>query len=212
MSRFLRSLLQAPLVAGALLAALGAVTGAATAQEIGLADQWHAPTTEPPDLRRILVIGVSHDAALRRHFEDRFVSLLRGRVSDGIPSYTIVPDLAAAPDPQTVVDALFAKQVDGVITVFLEPLAERAPKGWAAGWRERVVQETTVRAYVGEALKASTKGVKWFGVDFALWSVKTGQRLWAGRTDGQRLGPLRDQASDLVQAIINDLTYDKLLR
>jgi hypothetical protein len=191
---------------------LAAATGSAGAADIGLADQWRASSARPAELRRILVIGISRDAALRRQFEDRFVSLLRGRRSDGVPSYTLVPDLAAAADTAAVLDALFAREVDGVITVFLDPLDDRSHEAWAAGWRERVARETTVRAYVGEGLGAVTSDVTWIGVEFGLWSVQTGRLVWAGRTDGERMSRLRKQASDLVQAVINGLVYDKLLR
>jgi hypothetical protein len=212
-------MVRARAVAAAALAAIAGVaimpmaaTGVAYAAEVALVEQWRAPAAAPANLEKILVVGISRNGEVRRRFEDHFVSLLRGRRSDGIPSYSLVPDLTHVPDPEAVLQTLFSRQVDGVITVFLDPLDDRSLDAWAAGWRARVETPVTVRDYVAEGLKAVGKDVTWFGAEFSLWSVESRQRLWAGRTDAERIGRLRKNAGDVVQTVINDLVYQKLLR
>ncbi len=77
----------APLVlAGAVLAG---ATGCATTR---IVREWRDPDYVAPGFARIVVIGVSHEAAIRRTFEDAFVTRLRAAGVGAEPSYRYIPE------------------------------------------------------------------------------------------------------------------------
>lgn len=126
------------------------------AAEIALLDEWRAPEIGGTQFKRLLAAGITTDAPTRRKFEDRFVSLLRGReVALGTP---------------------------GRVRAYVEASVGRPP------------------------VKASR-----YGVEVTLWSVATGERVWAVRTGENKIGNLRKEAGSLVEDVINDLIHARLL-
>lgn len=73
-----------PLLALALLLA-------ACASPVQIVQQWQEPEYVAPRFKRILVMGVTRDAAVRRIFEDEFVAQLKARGIDAVPSYSVLP-------------------------------------------------------------------------------------------------------------------------
>src|SRR5262245_39473609 len=55
-------------------------------------DQWQSPDFKGGPFKRMLVVGVSTQAAVRRIFEDEFVRQLRARGTDAVASYTLIPE------------------------------------------------------------------------------------------------------------------------
>ncbi len=74
-----------PLAAAAL--ALAAACASTTVVE-----QWQSPDHAAGPFKRILVVGVTQQAATRRIFEDEFVRQLRGRGTDAVASHAYVPE------------------------------------------------------------------------------------------------------------------------
>jgi hypothetical protein len=70
----------------ALLIAL-LLTGCAASR---LTTQWKNPDTGPAPVRKVLVVGVSDYASIRRVFEDEFVAQLRGAGLTAEPSYRFI--------------------------------------------------------------------------------------------------------------------------
>ena len=175
-----------------------------------LADTYNPGTTHP-EFRKVLVVGITRNAPARRRFEDLFVSILRGRESQGRTSYSIVPDLDNIPDPNKVVEALFADQVDGVITVRLVSLDDRNEAQWGTAWRAEVEQPERIRPYVAASLQQLAPDADQHGVEFALWDVQSGARLWAGRSGPVKIKKLRKSATYLVQDVMNELRHQMLL-
>jgi len=77
----LARLLAAP--AFALLAACASTT---------IVDQWQRPGFSGGPFKRILVVGVTKEATVRRIFEDEFVRQLHARGTDAVASYTLIPE------------------------------------------------------------------------------------------------------------------------
>ncbi len=203
-----RAILRSAALAVLALCTAGAPT--ALAQAPGLADRWKDAQAIRPALRKVLVVGITPDAHARRAFEDRFVSLLRGRDVEAITSYSIVPDLGAAQDPATVRDALLAQRVEGLITVRLTPLGDPKEEAWAAGWREAMTGPERAREYVETGLRAFDAKSSKFGVEVAFWSMDDGRRIWAGRFKGQSIKFLRGHASEMAQSVIDEMVFQGL--
>jgi len=201
------------LVAAALacvLALPGLAPSSVRADTPVLADTYNPGTTHP-EFRKVLVVGITRNAPARRRFEDLFVSILRGRESQGKTSYSIVPDLDNIPDPNKVVETLFADQVDSVITVRLVSLDDRSEAQWGAAWRAEVGQSVRIRPYIVASLQQLAPDADQHGVEFALWDVQSGVRLWAGRSGPVKVKKLRKSATDLVQDVMNELRHQMLL-
>jgi hypothetical protein len=195
-----------------LLAALFApIAGAARADDPAIVETWKTPVAERPVFTKLLIVGITRDAPARRAFEDRFVSLLRGRSVEGSTSYPLVPDLDRPGETKPILDKLFAQHVDGVVTVNLVPLDGGAGPVWAKSWRPDLEKPTLVRAYVEESLKRPRQEVAWFGAEVTLWELATGNRVWAARTYASKLKALRKNASSLVQDVMTELVAENLL-
>jgi hypothetical protein len=197
----------------AILAIMTALAPAVMGEEPGLADIWMDPGAARIGLHKILIVGIAKDPKARRRFEDRFVSALRGLHSEGVTSYSIVPDLQAPGDPAEVLKTLFAERVDGVITVRIKPMDKKAEEAWAAGWRAAQEQPQRARDYVDAALRDINPEADDFSAEVTLWSmgsVGSGRRIWAGRFPRQSIDFLRKHAPDMVQLVINEMQYKDL--
>ena len=184
---------------------------AAPASDLGLADHWKNPDADRIGFNKVVVVGITRDAVARRAFEDRFVSLLRGRSMQGITSYTLVPDLANVPDPEKVLETILADQVDGVFTVRFAPIDDKAAEeAWPEAWRADVGTPARVRDYVRATMQKPYADAKRYGAEIAVWEVESGRRLWAGRLFPLKRKELHKHASLLTQDVMNQLVFEKV--
>jgi hypothetical protein len=72
------------------LAAATALTLAACAST-ELVNQWNNPAYTSPSFKKVMVIGVTKQAGIRRTFEDEFVAQLKAAGVNAIPSYLYIP-------------------------------------------------------------------------------------------------------------------------
>jgi len=176
-----------------------------------LADQWTSGRVLPQKIRNVLIVGITPDAQARRAFEDRFVTLLRARGGEAITSYSIVPDLTAERDPAAVLGALFARRVEGIITVRLRPFDKKTPEPErAAAWKTAMATPEPVRDYIAAALRDFDTKTKEFGAEVAFWSMDDERRVWAGRFPGESLKGLRSRASEMVQVLLDEMRFEGL--
>jgi hypothetical protein len=203
---------------GLLLVACAAVAPDAVAppvraDEPGLADRWMDAAAARIGLHKVLIVGIAKDPRARRRFEDRFVTVLRTHNTEGVTSYSIVPDLQAPGDPQANMKTLFAQHVDGVITVRLKPVDAKSEEAWAAGWRAAQQEPQRARAYVETALREINPEADDFAAEVTLWamgSVEPGRRIWAGRFPRQSIKYLRKHVDEMVQLIVDEMQYKDL--
>jgi hypothetical protein len=200
-----RVLLFALALCAAGLPAAGLPAGGADLPAI--ADRWRSDTPIPPDVRKVLIVGITADNAARRRFEDRVVTLLRARTVEAITSYSIVPDLRAERDTAAVIGALFERRVEGVITVRLRPLDETPEEQRAAAWRDAMAKPERAREYVDAALRDLDTEAKEIGAEVAYWSMEDGHRVWAGRFHGAKIKTLRKEASAMAQTAIDEMRF-----
>lgn len=190
---------------------LAVLAASAFASDIGLADRWKNQDADRVGFAKVVVVGITHDAAARRQFEDRFVSLLRGRSMQGITSYTLVPDLANVPDPQKVVETILADGVDGVFTVRFAPIDDKAAEeAWPEAWRAEIGAPGRVRDYVDASIRRPFVDAKRYGAEIIVWEVASGRRLWAGRFQPLKRKELQKNASAMTQDVMNQLVYEKV--
>ena len=184
---------------------------AALADAPVLADRWSGPGSARPPFHKLLVVAITRNAPARRRYEDLFVSQIRGREVQGITSYPIVADLEKPGDRNKVLETLLAGGVDGVITARLVSLEDRDEKEWAEAWRKEVEAVVPIRDYVQQSLASLPPEGSLYGVEFALWGVDSGQRLWAARSHPVKIKKIRKDANLLVQDVMTQLVFENRL-
>jgi hypothetical protein len=109
------STLRIPYVAAVLLSAL---CGCATTE---LTNTWKDPQYHGGPVKKIMVVGISNQASVRRTFEDTFAETLKANGVEAVPSYTVVPE-----DGQMAEDKLRAAvQQSGAGAVLITRLVEK---------------------------------------------------------------------------------------
>jgi hypothetical protein len=207
------TLLAACAVLASAVVALAVVAPPVFADEGGLADRWMDPAAARIGLHKVLIVGITKDPKARRKFEDRFVTDLRTHHTEGVTSYSIVPDLQAPGDPEEILKTLFALRVDGVITVRLKPVDGKSEEAWAAGWRAAQQEPQRARAYVETSLRETNPEADDFAAEVTLWamgSVEPGRRIWAGRFPRQSINYLRKHVNEMVQLVVDEMQYKDL--
>src|SRR5262245_5882168 len=102
---------------------------------------------------KVLILGITQDAVVRREFEDRFVSILKGRGVAGLPSWKISEGLGAEADKEQILIALTGSGVDAVLTVRPVPLGKEEPEeAWASAWKTAWSQPMTIRQLIDQTL------------------------------------------------------------
>jgi hypothetical protein len=101
---------------GALIGGAALLVGGCASTSI--ATQWKEPTFAGPPLRRLLVLGISRQAATRRGFEDTVVASLAEQGVAGVPSYTVIAQDGPV-EREVVVKAVRDTSVDGVLVARL---------------------------------------------------------------------------------------------
>ena len=177
-----------------------------------IADQKLDESYGAGEFRKLIVVGITDDLQARKNFENKFVSHLRGRGIGGVTSYSLVPDLTAEDDGESIVREIQAQGIDGAITVrvvpLLKPLTE---EGWIAAWAEAAEADGDLRELIDESLPVNKDRAKRYGVEAALWETKNWERVWAGRTDPASRKTLRKRSGDFVQSVMDVLTHRTLL-
>lgn len=64
----------------------------ACAASTKIVNQWTSPDYTSPRFKKIMVIGVSKQASIRRTFEDEFVTQLKAAGVEAVPSYLYIPE------------------------------------------------------------------------------------------------------------------------
>jgi hypothetical protein len=195
-----------PLVASALL-----VLPALTAKQHRLVDKWTNPELERRPFAKIVVVAITDDAEIRKHFENKFVSHLRGRRVEASVSYRVAPDLTAPPSRGQVLEFIAEEGVDAAISVRVVPLKDRSEAEWGAAWRDALDGGGTLRQLVEASLPVPETKARSYGVEAALWDTDRRQRVWSGRTNPYTRKQLRKGGGTFVQFVIDALKMEGLL-
>jgi hypothetical protein len=184
----------------------------AAASPIRLVDRWTDPGFEKKKFDKLAVIGIAADEEIRKRFEDKCVSHLRGRGIGGVTSYSLVPDLSSPGNANEIMDRVMDQGIDGAITFRLVDLGGADEDEWAAAWRDAADDEQTLRTYVTNALPVVMGDKKTrYGVEVTLWQTPSRYRVWTGRTGTHTRKQLSKQAGAFVQLVMDKLKDDRLL-
>lgn len=173
-------------------------------------DRWSNPDYERREFTRFVVVGISADNAVRKNFENKFVSFLRGKDAEGVPSYTLAPNLAHPPSRDYLLGQIEEMKIEAALSVRVVPLAGKTGESdWAAAWSEQVAGDQGLRELVQATLPlAGTKASK-FGVEVTLWDARDSTRVWGIRTGSYSRKQLQKNTGEFVLMVMRALKWDE---
>jgi hypothetical protein len=199
------------------LLSLAALALAACASQPRIVQQWSDPAFEAHGFRRVLVLGVTKDATLRRVFEDEFSASLRARGIEAIQAYTLVPEDGQADRPR-IEQAVRATRADAVIltrVLRVERRTELVPMapmpahpgfwgGYGAAWGGPL--------WPGYAQPPMVIQFDEVYVESQLWDVKTDRMVWSAVTEVFAPTNPREDSVSYSRVILDALAARGLIR
>lgn len=194
--------------------AVAAVMLATACAQTSVKNSWKSPEDTGPALRRIMVVGITSRADVRRTFEDAFVAELKAAGIEAVPSYASEPELGPE-SKEKLRTAVKASAVDGVLVTRLVRREQQtqvvqstpAPVGFAGMglyggyprmWGGYYDPGTVVTAEVVTA-------------EVNVFRVATEKLAWAGSTETFAPSDIVKSTKDFAQVVIAALSKDKLL-
>lgn len=205
---------QTPRGAATLLLATLLLVGAGCASTT-LTSVWRDASYSGGPLRRVLVMGISEEAGVRRIFEDEFSARLRSVGVEAVPSYTLIP--RDGPAERTVLDAAIEKAgVQGVLITRLLRIERRT--NYAPGYVWAVPAVGYYRNFHGYYSSAWVRYAPPQAYDYDivaletnLWSPRQGELIWSGITESFAPSDVRQATREFADVIIKALREQKLI-
>ena len=198
-----RNFAQAVLISMVLLVAACASTN--------LSNSWTTPDFKGPPLKKLMVVGVSNQPALRRTFEDEFVKELKAAGVDAVASYNFIPEDGQVEEAR-VTQAVKEAGVNGVlITRFIRvdvntQVTQGYPPmvgmGWYGGY---------AGAYGGFYDPPMVTQTDTLVLETSLYGVDESHLLWSGTTQTFAPTNLKQEMPGFAKVVIGALQKQKLI-
>ena len=171
---------------------------------------WKDPNYQGGELKKVLVVGVAKDDAIRRLFEDEFTARLKTHGTDAYPSYSLIPS-AEMLDEDTVNAKIENLGMDAVlVTRFVNRKKETVytpgttyySGGWY-NWYSRGYGYASSPGYYSEyeVISLSTN----------IYETQTGKMIRSGMSDTVTGGSAETEIKDLIDVITKSLSSDQLI-
>ena len=178
-------------------------------QSTTLKNSWRDPDYKGPPLKKIMVVGVSKQAATRRIYEDQFVAQLKAAGVEGVQSYLFIPQDGKAEEGM-VKEAVQKAGADGALVtrlVRVDVNTQVSPAypggmgfygGYAGAWG----------GYYEPGTVTTTDTLV---IDTSLYGLKDSTLLWSGTTSTFAPSDLKKDIDDFAKVIIDALKKQKLI-
>ncbi len=187
--------------------------GLVSAGGVAIVDSRQAEELPGHKFKKMLVIGLAHDSALRDRLEIKFAGGLKSRLVEVIESRSLLPDLMKVKDPAAAIAELMQQEgIDGVITIRSASYWKKSAKQWPALWGGWVEPVPTLQSVLEASIPApkKVKGDQ-LGISVAFWAGDDLHRIWVGRTDTHLKDDLINGMRPFVQSVIDIMRGVKLL-
>lgn len=175
--------------------------------------QWRDPEyTTPLDVKRIMVVGVSKQAGIRRKFEDVLVERLKEEGIDAVQSYLYIPEDGPAPEDR-LQDAVRRANADATLVtrlVRVERQTEVVPGYYSSpvrpGWYPWYTNAWTgyyepPRVYQRDVYISET----------SLWDLKRNRMVWTGTVKTDAIDNVDKAIEQYVKTVVKALERDRVL-
>lgn len=176
-----------------------------------LVNSWQDPRFSGPPLNKIMVIGVTKQAGIRRTFEDELARQLHARGVQAVASYTLIPEDGEVPKDR-LAQAVNQSGVEGVLIsrlVKVEQDAQIYPGGYtgppfgfygfySSSW---IGFYEPPRVYAYDVVTSETN----------LFDARSDTLIWSGTTETFSPRDIRKDTRDFASVIIQALAANKLI-
>ena len=175
-----------------------------------LTNSWSSPDYKGPALKRLLVVGISNQPALRRTFEDEFVKDLKAVGVGAVASYNFIAEDGQAEEAR-VKQAVKQASSDGVLITRLvridvntqvAPAYPQMGRGFYGGYRD---------AWGGFYDPPAATTTDTLVLETSLYGVDGSRLLWSGTTQTFAPTSLKENMPGFAKVIIGALQKQKLI-
>jgi hypothetical protein len=171
--------------------------------------QWSSPDYVAPRFERIMVIGITRQAGMRRSFEDEFVTKLKTAGVDAVPSYRFIAADGQVEEAR-LHEAVKQAGADATITTRLVQVDRQTqtspgvyhPYGFYRGY---------AGAWSGYYEPPSVYQYDVFVSETSLFDMKKDQLVWSGTVETRDPRNLKKELSRYVDLVIDALKKRNLL-
>jgi hypothetical protein len=192
------------------LVGVGLLLGACASTQ--LVNVWKDAQYAGPAITRILVIGVTKQAGIRRTFEDIFVKQLREHRVEAVQSYTLIPEDGEVPR-ERLAQAVEQSGADGVLVTRLLKVDRQTQiyPGTYAGPPYMGVYGFYSSAWIGfyEPPQIYTYDV--VTSETSLFEAKSNHLVWSGTSETLSPRDVRKDTQEFASVIIKALADQGLI-
>jgi hypothetical protein len=176
-----------------------------------LSNSWVNPEYKGPPLKKVMVVGVSSQPALRRTFEDEFVKELKAVGVQGVASYNFIPEDGQAEEAR-ISKAVKEAGVEGVlITRFVRvdvntQVTPAYPPMWGMGYYGGYAGAWG--GYYDPPMVSQTDTLV---LETSLYGVDESHLLWSGTTQTFAPSNLKQEMPGFAKVVIGALQKHKLI-
>jgi hypothetical protein len=205
---------------GVAVLAVAALTAAGCAAKTKFVSSWKEPSVQKGSVKKIFVVGVARDLAIRRTFEDGFKKALAPSKVAATPSYEWFPDpdlskvdrdaTAARLKDQGFTHVLVSRLVDQkTIETYVPPTVMYggvgpAWPGYYGGWYPYM--STT---YVASPGYVQSNEV--FSIETNLYDLSKEGVAWSGMTETTLSGGREGEITDFINTIVYEMKAKQLI-
>ena len=191
------STLRIPFVAAALLIALW---GCATTE---LTNTWKDPQYHDGPVKKIMVVGISNQASVRRTFEDTLAETLKANGVEAVPSYTLV-----AEDGQMAEDKLRAAvQQSGAGAVLISRMVEKQTDTMVSPADIGAYRRTSMSGYyngawIGYYEPMAVQEFHYVVLETTLFVTEHPEPVWSGTTRTEEMKDIRAATEGFAKPVV----------
>jgi hypothetical protein len=193
---------------------LSVLSGCATTD---LTNSWKDPQYAGGPIRKVLVLGISNQASVRRIFEETFAQALTQQGVQAVPGYTLIPEDGKIPE-DVLKKAVAQAGADGVlitrmvgrktdVSVTPAPVA-MAP---AAYGMRRQYYGYYAGAWNGYYEPASVQTTDYVFAETTLFRADSPEPVWSGTTQTLASDDVRKSTEGFVKVMIAALKKEGLI-
>ena len=192
------------------LAAIALLSACASTKMI---HQWSNPAYKSPSFKKVMILGVTTQAGIRRSFEDEFAAQLKSAGVDALPSYRYIQEdgqveetrlkqaVAQAGADAAIITRLVSRELRTQVTPgFYQPAPVYGFYGWyAAGWSGYYEPP---RIYQYEVYTSET----------SLYDLNKNQVVWSGTAQTTAPGDIGKEIRSYAGIMIRALQENNLIQ
>ena len=177
-----------------------------------LTDTWRDPKHSGPPLTRILVVGVTRQAGMRRTFEDEFVRQLQAKGVQAVASYTLVPEDGEVPR-ERLAQAVKESGVEGVMVTRLVRVDRETQvyPGTYVGSPYAGFYRFYSSAWVGFYEPPQVYSYDVVTAETNLFDVRGDTLIWSGTTETLARRNVKKEVTEFATVILGALLAGKLI-